>query len=247
MLCNYYESLFVSINKLNKEIGYFTGLSSTPRPSFSHFLELPVEIRCLIWSYSVESRVIEVRLKESKHSTISLRSIAQIPAILHTCRESRDVGLNVYRQAFSTSSSPATTYVNFHQDIIYFGTKAVCRSYPRLWSNKETWSRPGCSDFENIQRLAISMRLYWSPATTRLEDLKSLEEVLLVCREETGTQRSWDLGRNPRLIPMSEHLYAQLVPTTCRSNLAQAAENGFHARVGLHCFVKAPGDKWWFK
>ncbi|KUJ15520.1 uncharacterized protein LY89DRAFT_735621 [Mollisia scopiformis] len=238
LLCDNYESMRESLEKFSRVM-----------PQFPRFQELPAEIRCLIWNYATpEARVVEMRLKQSKGNKVSFRSICQIPAILHTCQESRAIGLQTYHLAFRTSSSPAMTFVDFERDIIYFGAKAIFQSYkPIISRSKEWWDEEGFSDFENIRRIGLgstSSPFYEGP---NLEELRGVKEIIMVARMEYGSHRKWDLGRNPKLVRFGIFLHDANAVVAWRRIMDRSPKGRPMANASLECFVKAPGDRWWFK
>ncbi|XDG05348.1 hypothetical protein ABKA04_004963 [Annulohypoxylon sp. FPYF3050] len=68
--------------------------------TFHPFPLLPAEIRALIWTMTVEPRIVEVRVVPDNPLRVQrLVSSTPVPAILQTCQEARNLGL--YKQAFS--------------------------------------------------------------------------------------------------------------------------------------------------
>jgi hypothetical protein len=105
--------------------------------TFSLFGQLPSEIRVKIWAHAcfhqrnidIFTEILgEVRVnKQDTYRFESYKYLSQFcphPAILHTCKESRDEGLKHYQLAFGTShsfsivniSTPPRIYVNFACD-----------------------------------------------------------------------------------------------------------------------------------
>jgi len=71
--------------------------------SFSRFSDLPLEIRLCIWGFALsDPRVIEITLRGHEHGGSSspanayVASSSKPPALLHTCRESRNLALRTY-------------------------------------------------------------------------------------------------------------------------------------------------------
>lgn len=74
------------------------------------FLDLPQEIRNTVWECAVEPdalqpRVVEVRFGEYRLSK-SHDFVADIPPILHACRDSRKIALKVSTPSVPAQSSP---------------------------------------------------------------------------------------------------------------------------------------------
>ncbi|KAF4632494.1 hypothetical protein G7Y89_g5631 [Cudoniella acicularis] len=97
--------------------------------TFHLFPLLPPEIRCLIWHFAALShpaRVIylEFSASETLHGQKrGYTSSASIPAVLHTCQDSRNEALRArYQLEFATTSAdpaPARIYVDFNSDVIH--------------------------------------------------------------------------------------------------------------------------------
>ncbi|GAB1317043.1 2EXR domain-containing protein [Madurella fahalii] len=105
--------------------------------TFHPFPRLPFEIRARIWESTVEPRTVQLRIVYTKTLVRDsagsgdgprevcvqhLLSSTPVPAALHTCRETRNLGL--YQQAFSELSPSETRYVwlNLEIDMISIGT-----------------------------------------------------------------------------------------------------------------------------
>jgi hypothetical protein len=108
---------------------------------FYPFPDLPTEIHLKIWKLSKEPRLVmlrdsqrashiapasadsdDVHLYYSTHPY--LYCYTPPPAILHTCRESRDEGLKLDGLAFSTPPRPFITYFYFPLDTLGLGFPA---------------------------------------------------------------------------------------------------------------------------
>ncbi|KAK3343325.1 hypothetical protein B0H65DRAFT_444048 [Neurospora tetraspora] len=82
-----------------------TSPTTTP-PTFHPLPRLPYELRLLIWEATISPRRVEVdflvlnQLFHQPQWTHRLVSLTPPPAILSTCRESREVGLKVYKKVF---------------------------------------------------------------------------------------------------------------------------------------------------
>jgi hypothetical protein len=72
------------------------------------FSRLPTELRLQIWEMTIEPRIVDVRMKESRSMPkgVYLISKTPAPAILRVCRESRSIGLGAYQKAFSEIARP---------------------------------------------------------------------------------------------------------------------------------------------
>ncbi|KAK3401325.1 hypothetical protein B0T20DRAFT_319601, partial [Sordaria brevicollis] len=123
--------------------------------TFHHFPLLPTEIRLMIWESAILPRTVDIRphlYRRPYHShwgptlacmrcilDVKSAKVPPTPALLHVCRESREVALQFkggYVKAFSkesnqhcrecryyasTRSSPQYIWVNFELDTIFTG------------------------------------------------------------------------------------------------------------------------------
>jgi hypothetical protein len=107
--------------------------------TFHLFPMLPSELRLKIWNLALSTpRVVTISceremLDRTRRFARSFVSQSAVPALLHTCRESRFEGLSTYTPLFKTDASPIYTYVSFEHDTIqcadsileYIGDKEV--------------------------------------------------------------------------------------------------------------------------
>ena len=72
--------------------------------TFHPFPRLPAELRIKIWSFTVEPRIVEVRVVlDRKTMGSKVISPTPVPATLQTCQEARSLGL--YKREFSEIST----------------------------------------------------------------------------------------------------------------------------------------------
>ncbi|EFQ27370.1 hypothetical protein CGRA01v4_04444 [Colletotrichum graminicola] len=92
---------------------------------FFLFSKLPLELRIHIWKMTREPRMlkVEARVELNKHRRHPLdytlfccTSPNPVPAVLQTCRESRNLGL--YERSFTSGLTPRYVWVNFQLDTI---------------------------------------------------------------------------------------------------------------------------------
>lgn len=85
-------------------------MSSTSQlSSFTLFPSLPIELRHEIYKLTIQPRLVQI-----------LRRYTTIPALLHTCRESRNVmRLAGYELAFRDADPHPFIWYNFQYDILY--------------------------------------------------------------------------------------------------------------------------------
>jgi hypothetical protein len=88
--------------------------------SFPQFMELPLEIRLLIWYFaSTVGRVVE--LQWSRLGMGFRNCAAPRPAaVLHTCHESREEALRVFRPYFGMRGRRNPIYVDPVNDVLFF-------------------------------------------------------------------------------------------------------------------------------
>ncbi|TAQ89483.1 hypothetical protein B7494_g2149 [Chlorociboria aeruginascens] len=91
------------------------------RRTFKPFPKLPTELRLQIWKFaSWAPRTIELNFCIVDEKFIDF---GHPPAILHVCRESREVGLSFYSLSFGTTKQPPEIYFNPLTDLVYLGTR----------------------------------------------------------------------------------------------------------------------------
>jgi hypothetical protein len=79
------------------------------------FATMPVEIRAKIWKFFIPNGcVVDVVSDKDQNQYFSL--FAQMPTVLHICKESRHVGLKAYTLCFGTSCHPASDPFDFSKD-----------------------------------------------------------------------------------------------------------------------------------
>ncbi|KAI1369666.1 hypothetical protein F5Y08DRAFT_100163 [Xylaria arbuscula] len=84
--------------------------------SFPSFSLLPAELRLQIWRASCHRRVVEVFYDSANRRCTTT---TPVPAILHTCRESRCEALRVYKKSFGTTSHEPRIYFSREIDTLY--------------------------------------------------------------------------------------------------------------------------------
>ncbi|CAG8974975.1 hypothetical protein HYALB_00012098 [Hymenoscyphus albidus] len=91
-----------------------------PRRTFHKFNCLPLELKCLIWDYSYEQRMVEVRLNplSDQNGIHDFVSTHHNPSVLHTNKESRNHYLGKFIR-LGNSTSRNDIYFHPEIDIIY--------------------------------------------------------------------------------------------------------------------------------
>ncbi|KAM3082449.1 hypothetical protein ACMFMF_002111 [Clarireedia jacksonii] len=129
---------------------------------FIYFKFLPPEIRHWIWELSRTRRYIKLR-QDRKTSQVYHPSI---PPILHTCSESRYIGLRHYRLAFGTNPpsepSDARVWFDFSNDglMLYCNEAVGCPAH-RIWWPRENGFT--CTDRDLVQRIVWESPLNFQP------------------------------------------------------------------------------------
>ncbi|KAI9647658.1 hypothetical protein NHQ30_004043 [Ciborinia camelliae] len=160
---------------------------------FTRFSELPGKVRRLIWHFArPEARYIKIR--ESRWGE-TLYSRAPIPAMLHTCQESRKVALKWYDLSFArdpsmgfwdratlkrlteealTRPSKPTIYFDWERDGVYSqctrcnGNKMSCRHSPLSF------------DFLRVKRVAFEGPLSVKPFYKISLCFRAVESIILI-------------------------------------------------------------------
>jgi hypothetical protein len=93
-----------------------------PGRQFHHFAKLPAELQFIIWGYAAqnsEPRTVRVGLKlESAYKNATYAARYPIPALLHTCSDSRIFALKTYKPYF-TGILQAPIYFNPEKDTLF--------------------------------------------------------------------------------------------------------------------------------
>jgi len=143
---------------------------SSPSKTFPQFPQLPPELRSYIWYLTSHMpRVLEVNGYET---TVSFRRVARltsktiVPAILHTTRESRSIGLKYYEK-LSPTMYFSKTYVNWGVDWIYLDI--TYEIIFRLWYTCVVTGSP-------LEMMKKCQRLILGPYQRQLTPMKLLEQ-----------------------------------------------------------------------
>lgn len=116
--------------------------------SFTYFPTLPRELRDEIYSYAIQPRLVRIR-SETYNKFLLVWSNSPIPALLHTCRESRRAMQACgYELAFESATSKPLIWFNFRYDTLYIS--CLTPENARLLSSR---------DLARVDRLAMSQVL----------------------------------------------------------------------------------------
>lgn len=131
---------------------------SDPGPRFPRFLELPAELRRQIWREAFPpSRIVELldgpgrsgRLRAQQLVTPWI-TLATPPAVLYVYHESRDEALRYYQLAFGRNGFEPRIYIDFSQDIVFFGRETHGEGTFEITDSMK--------DLERIQHMAATRR-----------------------------------------------------------------------------------------
>jgi hypothetical protein len=90
--------------------------STEQMPWPANFFNLEYKLRKYIWILALQrSRIIEL----TNSTTYSTVSRAAVPALLHTCRESRAIAKEHYVLSFATQATSPKVYFDFNHDWLY--------------------------------------------------------------------------------------------------------------------------------
>jgi len=177
--------------------------------SFTLFSSLPTELRLKIWSLSLPGpRIVPIHYTYTSaessppkpHDVImgGCTSIAQIPANLHTTRESRYEALMSYELSFKLQHSQAKAFFNPAIDVLYFGPKDGHLDSFKNFYTAATMMAP--SDRSKVRRLAVHDDLFYrsenSISSARItnfweimkRNFENVEQVVVVSRDR-GTKQ----------------------------------------------------------
>ncbi|KAH9206026.1 hypothetical protein DL95DRAFT_450972 [Leptodontidium sp. 2 PMI_412] len=102
--------------------GKATPITTSPAPSapsssstFTPFHRLPLEIRQMIWKFTLEPRVVEMEFSEN----LGFYTVCKVPTALKVSQESRDTVKKPYVECFSSLWYPRGTLFNSAMDTLY--------------------------------------------------------------------------------------------------------------------------------
>ncbi|ESZ99067.1 hypothetical protein SBOR_0477 [Sclerotinia borealis F-4128] len=142
-------------------------LSPTAR-TFPKFKELAVEVRDMIWKFSLPGpRIVDIIYNKDQDKYLSFHS--KPPSLLHTNREARYVAQKIYNLCFETQSNLANIYIRFDTDIIYFANWLTGYKYAINGWFEHVNIGPigkkglGKHDLRSIQRVAVNSVYFDTP------------------------------------------------------------------------------------
>jgi hypothetical protein len=154
---------------------------SSGQATFIHFPQLPLELRLVIWSLTLQPRVVEIRY--SRLLDTGFKSSSHLPVALQICQESRSRVLDQYPFCFGSKFHPANIRFSFALDTLYI-PGAVTWDVNHLRKILENL------ELSSIKHLAISANVLPSGAVPNetfraavkraVEKFTGLEELLIV-------------------------------------------------------------------
>lgn len=107
---------------------------------FTSFKKLPPELRVMIWKRSARTKgtitITHYNRGPYSHAPLTvLHNARTVPTILRICKESRDVGLKLYKLYLNGILCFKPIYINYHQD-------AFSSPIPRILKLCMSWVKP---------------------------------------------------------------------------------------------------------
>jgi hypothetical protein len=153
--------------------------------TFILFPKFPIELRKMIWHYSLSSRLIELFWDESIGVC---KSSCPPPAALSVNKESREVALGCYKLCFGTSQAPAKIYFDMTVDELYLGIGNIVASSHDLLDAVSSALAP--EDLSQIRHLIIDDDIFQEddplPSTAYQGLAVGLQSVTIIDPESCG-------------------------------------------------------------
>ncbi|TVY87597.1 hypothetical protein LAWI1_G007528 [Lachnellula willkommii] len=107
-------------NKMGKMSKMKSSVAKVPHhPSFPKFPKLPVELRAMIWKFTLEARIVEIDFQETR----GFYTQVETPVALRVCKDSRDAAISSYPACFGNLMFTPRTVFNFSLDTLYIGLR----------------------------------------------------------------------------------------------------------------------------
>ncbi|KAH8805681.1 hypothetical protein F5884DRAFT_455405 [Xylogone sp. PMI_703] len=156
---------------------------------FHKFPLLPSELRLKIWHVALTvPRTVDINLKRSvrpstgQRSAQSFNTTTPIPALLHTCRESRLEGLTIYKPLFTTRQSENFIYISLTSDVIQVPANVI--SY---------FGKDECREIRSLTVHVKDLGYFGYYNMDTLMTMSALKELTLLVESVVGTL--WDVER----------------------------------------------------
>ncbi|RDW74071.1 hypothetical protein BP5796_07513 [Coleophoma crateriformis] len=154
--------------------------------TFHSFFKLPLELRITIWNLSLEPRYVKIKWSGKHRRCISSNTENSIPALLHTCQESRTEALKTYALCFGHTPEFATVYFSYELDAAYIHWETFGAAPGRLGR------KIGEVDFARVRRLLIheySLMAHVEDSMRELTRFTGLKAMVVICEaDSTGEQ-----------------------------------------------------------
>ncbi|PVH78205.1 hypothetical protein DL98DRAFT_590533 [Cadophora sp. DSE1049] len=212
-----------------------------PVRQFTHFPQLPVELRLKIWDFAIED--IPPRLIEIRHRYIfspqyreyfpAFYSTCRLPEVLYQCPEAREHVLKKYEWSFGMEGMNEDAFqnkilVNWEKDVVFFADSSAFSLFDKTFSLGSTAGNNGRRIMrrgvirgpEKVRTLALSCPSWLEKeGSINMQTWISLEKVALVWTDQK-------IGREPILKREVElGLCAWAWP--CRPSVAYRDNHGF--------------------
>ena len=155
--------------------------------SFHNFSKLPIELRHMIWKFTVSSRAVELY-----HCKQRIKSTCPTPVALRINQESRRVALDQYSGKWKTSlelerqrniNAIGNVYFSYEIDVLYFGNRSFAFE-DQIFIIKHIINR--CPrTLRKLKRIGVYMNSNFSAGErkrflTHMSHFTALEEFILV-------------------------------------------------------------------
>jgi len=175
-------------NATQKEFRTSVGSSE---PGFKKFLKLPPELQLMIWKFSYEPRVIEMRFAKAYTSTQYDFVVKKLPAILHVSRNIREEALKDYQLLFKHKQCRAPTYFNPEIDTLHLRDSKSSEYIDYEQVSRTLSIMP---DKEKIQRLSVTNDSKALTQKPLILEFPKLKEVTVSFRLEEALLRNMEGG-----------------------------------------------------
>ena len=131
---------------------------STHLATFARFIDLPIEVRCMIWNLAVEPRLVSFDFWDMQSDCA--------PFVLLACKESRATTLPLYQpitqRCFPRDALPMTRKIPFHNelDVLICPTRPILETLAGI-----DWGYIGCEVPVKIKHVGILLSVAAEGAT----------------------------------------------------------------------------------
>lgn len=98
--------------------------------TFTHFSDLPTELRLKIWELAIQDhRIVKVKAETRSDGVVLLKVSNPTPPLVRVNRESREVALKIYTMSFSRQFYGKPVYFAHQRDVIQFEESVALRAF----------------------------------------------------------------------------------------------------------------------